>query len=189
MTVEAVQGKQVHLEWTETFGGLLEWWHDHCSSSRLSCGERLLFSCDGNARNPFPTKQGTELSSRAEEEETGLLLSLAGPLVLLSLETGISGKILSCSKGVKDSLEVQEGRCDFPRNAAGENGLISPGGENFQVFLELWQVPLELQRGHQGPAHVASGKASLHASFEGPRGIPLQPVPDLQSLSQNEARI
>ena len=25
---EAVQGKQVPLEWTETSGGLLEWWHD-----------------------------------------------------------------------------------------------------------------------------------------------------------------
>ena len=26
--VEAVQGKQVPLEWTEPFGGLLEWGHD-----------------------------------------------------------------------------------------------------------------------------------------------------------------
>ena len=26
--VEAVQGKQVSLEWTETSGGLWEWWHD-----------------------------------------------------------------------------------------------------------------------------------------------------------------
>ena len=26
VTVEAVQGNQVALEWTETFGGLLEWW-------------------------------------------------------------------------------------------------------------------------------------------------------------------
>ena len=25
---EAVQGKQVALEWTETSGALLEWWHD-----------------------------------------------------------------------------------------------------------------------------------------------------------------
>ena len=28
LKVEAVQGKQVSLEWTETSGGLLEWWHD-----------------------------------------------------------------------------------------------------------------------------------------------------------------
>ena len=26
--VDAVQGKQLSLEWTETSGGLLEWWHD-----------------------------------------------------------------------------------------------------------------------------------------------------------------
>ena len=26
--VKAVQGKQVSLEWTETSGGLWEWWHD-----------------------------------------------------------------------------------------------------------------------------------------------------------------
>ena len=28
LTVEAVQGKQVSLEWTQTSGGLWEWWHD-----------------------------------------------------------------------------------------------------------------------------------------------------------------
>ena len=28
MKVVAVQGKQVSLEWTETSGGLWEWWHD-----------------------------------------------------------------------------------------------------------------------------------------------------------------
>ena len=28
LKVEAVQGKQVSLEWTETSGGLCEWWHD-----------------------------------------------------------------------------------------------------------------------------------------------------------------
>ena len=28
LKVEAVQGRQVSLEWTETSGGLWEWWHD-----------------------------------------------------------------------------------------------------------------------------------------------------------------
>ena len=28
LKVELVQGKQVSLEWTETSGGLWEWWHD-----------------------------------------------------------------------------------------------------------------------------------------------------------------
>ena len=56
----------------------------------------------------------------------------------------MSGNFLSCSKVVKDHFEVQEGRCDFPRDAAAEKGLISTGGENFLDFLELWQVPPEL---------------------------------------------
>ena len=28
LKVEVVQGKQISLEWTETSGGLWEWWHD-----------------------------------------------------------------------------------------------------------------------------------------------------------------
>ncbi|PHL74961.1 hypothetical protein BTA05_15875, partial [Enterococcus faecium] len=28
LNVKAVQGKPVPLEWTDTSGGLLEWWHD-----------------------------------------------------------------------------------------------------------------------------------------------------------------
>ena len=56
------------------------------------------------------------------------------------METGISGNFLSCSKGVKDPLEVQEVRCDKPREASAEIGLISPGGENLLDFLELRQV-------------------------------------------------
>ena len=28
LKVEAVQGKQVSIEWTETSGGVWEWWHD-----------------------------------------------------------------------------------------------------------------------------------------------------------------
>ena len=56
----------------------------------------------------------------------------------------MSGNFLSCSKGVKDPFKVQEGRCDFPQDTTAENGLISHGGEDNLVFLELRQVPLEL---------------------------------------------
>ena len=52
----------------------------------------------------------------------------------------MSGNFLSCSKGVKDPLEVPEFRCDFPRDASAEMGLISRGGENLLDFLELRQV-------------------------------------------------
>ena len=52
----------------------------------------------------------------------------------------MSVNVLSCSKGVKDPLEVPEVRCEYPRDASAEMGLISPGGENFLDFLELQQV-------------------------------------------------
>ena len=52
----------------------------------------------------------------------------------------MSGNFLSCSKGVKDPLEVREVRGDLPRDASAEKGLISPGGENLLDFLKLWQV-------------------------------------------------
>ena len=41
---------------------------------------------------------------------------------------------LSCSKGVKDPFEVQEGKYDLPQDASAEKGLISPGGENLWIF-------------------------------------------------------
>ena len=53
----------------------------------------------------------------------------------------MSGNYLSCSKGVKDPLEVPDVRCDYPRDASAEMSLISPGGDNLLDFLELWQVP------------------------------------------------
>ena len=52
----------------------------------------------------------------------------------------MSGKFLSCSKCVKDPLEVPEFKCDYPLVASAEMGLISPGGENLLDFLELQQV-------------------------------------------------
>ena len=62
LKVDAMQGKEVSLEWTVTSGGLWEcgmsW-----SSSPLSCGERLLLRYNGNAGNSFPTTQGKDPSS------------------------------------------------------------------------------------------------------------------------------
>ena len=95
---------------------------------------------------------------------------------------------LSCSKGVKDPLEVQEGGCDFTGDAAAEKRLISLGVENHLVFLELQKVPLKLQRGPQRTTRMASGKARLHPSCEGTLGIPFQSVPGRKSSSGAEAR-
>ena len=38
----------------------------------------------------------------------------------------MSENFLSCSKGVKDPLEVPDVRCDLPGDASAEMGLISP---------------------------------------------------------------
>ena len=62
------------------------------------------------------------------------------PRASSTVETEMSGNFLSCSKGVKYLLEVPEVRCDKPREASAEMGLISPGGQNRLDFLELWQV-------------------------------------------------
>ena len=111
-----------------------------CSSSGLSCGERLLLRCFGNAGNSFPTTQGKDPSSRAMRRKRGSSGCGRDSRASSRVETGMSGNLLSCSKGVKDPLEVPDVRCDYPRDASAEMGLISPGGENLLDFLELWQV-------------------------------------------------
>ena len=100
----------------------------------------------------------------------------------------MSGNFLTCVKGFKDLFKSKVGSWGFSQDAAAEKGLISPGGENLLVFLELWQVLLELRRRPQGPTRVASGKASLHASCNGPLWNPLPSVPGPKSWSGAEAR-
>ena len=110
------------------------------SSSRLSCGDRLLLRCDGNGGNSFPTTQGKDLSSRARRRKRGSSGCGRDTRASSRVETGISGNFLSCSKGLKDPLEVPVVRCDQPPEASAGMGLISPGGENLLDFLELRQV-------------------------------------------------
>ena len=110
------------------------------SSSRLSCGERLLLTCDGNAGNSFPTTQVKDPSSRARRRKRGSSGCGRDSRASSRVESGMLRNFLSSSKDVKDPLEVPEVRCDLPRNASAETGLISPGGENLLDFLELRQV-------------------------------------------------
>ena len=111
-----------------------------CSSSGLSCADRLHLRCDGNAGNSFPTTQGKDPSSLAMRRKRGSSGCGRDSRASSRVETGMSGNFLSCSKGVKDPLEVPDIRCDYPRDASAEMGLISPGGENLLDFLELLQV-------------------------------------------------
>ena len=110
------------------------------SSSRLSCGERLLLRCDGNAGNSFPTTQGKDPSSQARRRKRGSSGCGRNSRASSQVETGMLGNFLSCSKGVKNPLEVPEVRCDYPRDSSAEMGLISPEGESLLDFLELQQV-------------------------------------------------
>ena len=82
------------------------------SSSRLSCGERLLLRCDGNAGNSFPNTQGMDPSSRARRRQRGSSGCGRDSRASSRVETGMSGNFLSCSNGVKDPLEVLEVTCD-----------------------------------------------------------------------------
>ena len=111
LTVEAVKGKQVSLEWTETSGGL---WECCTTLEFLSpfLWERFLLRCDGNAGNSFPTTQGKDPPSRARRCKRGSFGCGWNSLASSRVETGMSGNSLSCSKGVKDPLEVPEVRCD-----------------------------------------------------------------------------
>ena len=64
----------------------------------------------------------------------------AGLSCFLSSGDGYVGELLELQQGCEDPIEVPEVRCDKPRDASTETGLISPGVENFLDFLELWQV-------------------------------------------------
>ena len=72
LKIEAVQGKQVSLEWTETSGGLWEWWHDP--------GVPLAFPVESTSsgdatelREFFPEHAGKGSLLSSWEAETGLL--------------------------------------------------------------------------------------------------------------------
>ena len=85
----------------------------------------------------------------------------------------MSGNFLSCSKGVKDPLEVPEVRCDFPGDASAEMGVISPGGENLLEFLELRQVLLTYDGDIRNPLWWPQERQVHIRVARGPLRIPL----------------
>ena len=89
----------------------------------------------------------------------------------------MSGNFLSCSKGVKDPLEVPEFRCDLPRNASAETGLISPGGENLLDFLEFRQVLSTYDEDLRDPLCWPQERPVPMRVARGPLRIPLPSMP------------
>ena len=104
------------------------------SSSRLSCGERLLLRCDGNAGNSLPTTQGKDPSSRARRRKRGSSGCGRDSRVSSRVESGMLGNFLSCSKGVKDPLEVPEVRSDLPQDTSAEWASCRLEGRTSWIF-------------------------------------------------------
>ena len=100
----------------------------------------------------------------------------------LSMETGMSGNFLSCSKGVKDPLEVPEVRCAFPRDSSVEMGLISPGVENLLDFLELRQMLWTYDRNLRDMIWWPQERPVPMRVSRGPLGIPLPSMPRPKTL-------
>ena len=89
----------------------------------------------------------------------------------------MSGNFLSCSKGVKDPLEVPEVRCYKPRVASAEMGLISPGGANILDFLELRQVLSTYDGDLRDPLWWPQERPVPMRVTQGPLGVPLPSMP------------
>ena len=85
----------------------------------------------------------------------------------------MSRKLLSCSKGVKDLLEVPELKCYYPLVASTEMGLISPGGENLLDVLELPQVLSTYDGDLRNPLWWPQERPVPMRVARGPLGIPL----------------
>ena len=107
LKVEAVQGKQVYLEWTETSGGLCE------------CGTTLEFLSPFLWRAPplevrreprefFPDHAGKGSLLSSYEAETGLLWMWAGLSCFLSSGDGYVGELLELQQGQKMQLLMKE---------------------------------------------------------------------------------
>ena len=80
LKVEAVQGKQVSLEWTDTSGVL---WECGTTLEFLSpfLWERLLLSCEGNAGDSFPNNR-ERIPPLKLGGDNGAPLDVGGTLVL-----------------------------------------------------------------------------------------------------------
>ena len=74
---------------------------------------------------------------------------------------------------MKDPLEDPEIRCDYPREASAEMGLISPGGENLLDFLELLQVLSTYDGDLRDPLWWPQERPVPKRVAWGPLGIPL----------------
>ena len=108
LKVEAVQGKQVSLEWTETSGGLWD------------CGTTLEFLSSFLWKAPplemrrerrefFPDHAGKGFLLSSSEAETGFLWIWAGLSCFLSSGDGYVGELLELQQGCEGPFGSSRG--------------------------------------------------------------------------------
>ena len=149
------------------------------SSSRLSCGERLLLRWDGNTGNSFSTTLGNNTSSRAVAAVSRFHSRGSGDL-WLSLEafprgfptrlspeafprgfpTGLSHVPPWCESILGLKVEAVQGK-QVPWNGLRYLGDSGNGGTNLEFLsLFLWRAPpLEMRRERREffPHHAGKG--------------------------------
>ena len=95
---EAVQGKQVSLKWTETSGGLWEWWPDPGVPLAFPA-ERPALEMRRERRKFFPDHTGKGYLLSSKEAENGLLWMWAGLSCFLSSGEVYFGELLELQLG------------------------------------------------------------------------------------------
>ena len=83
---------------------------------------------------------------------------------------------------MKDPLEVPDVRCDKPRDASVEIGLISPGGETLLDILELRKVLSTYDGDLRDPLWGTQERPVPKRVARGPLGIPLPSMPGPKTL-------
>ena len=106
--VEAVQGKQVPLEWTETSGGLLEWWHD-ARAPLYFLWRALPLQMRRERREFFPDQAGKGSLISSYKTETGPLSMWAGPSCFLLSGDGYVGELLELQQGCTGPFAIPRG--------------------------------------------------------------------------------
>ena len=134
------------------------------SSSRLSCGERLLFRCDGIAGNSFPTTQGKDPSSRARRRKRDYSGCGRDSRASFRVETGMWGNFFGAARVRRTlwkfqrlgviSLETpqpkwassrQEGRTSWIFSSCGRSSRLTTGTSGTRSGgLRKGQSPSEL---------------------------------------------
>ena len=88
----------------------------------------------------FPEQAAKVSLISSNEAETGLLWMWPGPSCFLSSGDGYVGELLELQQGCEGPFVLSRVRCDYPRDASVEMGLIYPLGEYVLDFLKLSQV-------------------------------------------------